>query len=156
MNSTNKKIAVIGGGVAGLLAAVTAADAGAEVFLFEKMNRVGLKMGITGKGRCNITNSAPITDFISKTPGNGKFLFSAYHKFSNTDLLDLFHTWGLETKVERGGRVFPASDSAQEVRRLFMQLLEEKHVKLHLSEPVLHILTENKNCLLYTSPSPRD
>ncbi len=147
MNSTNKKIAVIGGGVAGLLAAVTAADAGAEVFLFEKMNRVGLKMGITGKGRCNITNSAPITDFISKTPGNGKFLFSAYHKFSNRDLLDLFHTWGLETKVERGGRVFPASDSAQEVRRLFMQLLEEKHVKLHLSEPVLHILTENKKVI---------
>ncbi len=144
MNSINKTIAVIGGGVAGLLAAVTAAEAGAEVFLFEKMNRVGLKMGITGKGRCNITNSAPITDFISKTPGNGKFLFSAYHKFSNLDLLALMHAWGLKTKVERGGRVFPASDDAQEVRHLFMNLLEKKSVSIHLSEPVLQILTENK------------
>lgn len=74
MSSTGKKIAVIGGGVAGLLAAVTAADHGAEVLLFEKMDKVGLKMGITGKGRCNLTNSAPIMDFIAMTPGNGRFL----------------------------------------------------------------------------------
>ena len=73
MSSTNKKIAIIGAGVAGLLAAVTAADRGAKVMLFEKMPKVGLKMGITGKGRCNLTNSAPIMDFIGKTPGNGKF-----------------------------------------------------------------------------------
>ena len=144
MRSTNKKIAVIGGGVAGLLASVTAADEGAEVFLFEKMDKVGLKMGITGKGRCNITNAAPISDFIAKTPGNGNFLFSAYKQFSNEDLLNLFHGWGLETKVERGGRVFPASDDAQEVRHLFMDLLYEKHVRLHLKEPVLHILTKDK------------
>ena len=106
MSSTGRKVAVIGGGVAGLMAAVTAAHEGASVSLFEKMPKVGLKMGITGKGRCNLTNSAPIMDFIAKTPGNGKFLYSAYEKFNNEDLLSLFHSWGLATKVERGGRVF--------------------------------------------------
>lgn len=69
MSSTGKKVAIIGGGVAGLLAAVTAADHGAKVLLFEKMDKVGLKMGITGKGRCNLTNNAPIMDFIAMTPG---------------------------------------------------------------------------------------
>ncbi len=140
MSSIGKKIAIIGGGVAGLLAAVTAADEGAKVLLFEKMPKVGLKMGITGKGRCNLTNSAPIMDFISKTPGNGKFLYSAYEAFSNEDLLQLLHQYGLSTKVERGGRVFPASDDAQEVRHLFMRLLREKRVDLHLNEPVSHIV----------------
>ena len=140
MSSTNKKIAIIGGGVAGLLAAITAADEGAKVMLFEKMPKVGLKMGITGKGRCNLTNSAPIMDFISKTPGNGKFLYSAYEAFSNEDLLSLLHGYGLATKVERGGRVFPASDDAQEVRHLFMQLLKDKKVDLHLEEPVSHLV----------------
>ena len=129
MSSGNKTICIIGGGVAGLLAAVTAADEGASVKLFEKMSKVGLKMGITGKGRCNLTNSAPIMDFIAKTPGNGKFLYSAYEKFNNEDLLDLLHGWGLKTKVERGGRVFPASDDAQEVRHLFMDLLRKKKVE---------------------------
>lgn len=143
MNSTGKRIAVIGAGVAGLMAAVTSAHEGAKVLLFEKMPKVGLKMGITGKGRCNLTNSAPIMDFISKTPGNGKFLYSAYEKFNNEDLLSLFHSWGLDTKVERGGRVFPKSDDAQEVRHLFMKLLHREMVELHLEEPVRHILQKD-------------
>lgn len=140
MNSTAKRIAVIGGGVAGLLASLTAAHEGAKVLLFEKMPKVGLKMGITGKGRCNLTNSAPIMDFIAKTPGNGKFLYSAYEKFDNEDLLSLLHSWGLATKVERGGRVFPQSDDAQEVRHLFMDRLKKEKVELHLEEPVRHII----------------
>lgn len=139
MNSTAKRIAVIGGGVAGLLASLTAAHEGAKVLLFEKMPKVGLKMGITGKGRCNLTNSAPIMDFIAKTPGNGKFLYSAYEKFDNEDLLSLLHSWGLATKVERGGRVSPQSDDAQEVRHLFMDRLKKEKVELHLEEPVRHI-----------------
>lgn len=143
MNSIGKRIAVIGAGVAGLMAAVTSAHEGAKVLLFEKMPKVGLKMGITGKGRCNLTNSAPIMDFISKTPGNGKFLYSAYEKFNNEDLLSLFHSWGLATKVERGGRVFPKSDDAQEVRHLFMKLLHSEKVELHLEEPVRHILQKD-------------
>lgn len=143
MNSIGKRIAVIGAGVAGLMAAVTSAHEGAKVLLFEKMPKVGLKMGITGKGRCNLTNSAPIMDFISKTPGNGKFLYSAYEKFNNEDLLSLFHSWGLASKVERGGRVFPKSDDAQEVRHLFMKLLHSEKVELHLEEPVRHILQKD-------------
>lgn len=143
MNLENKRIAVIGAGVAGLLAAVHAAELGADVHLFEKMDRIGLKMGITGKGRCNLTNSAPIGEFIAKTPGNGKFLYSAYGRFSNTDLLALLRRWGMETVTERGGRVFPKSEDAQEVRRLFMRKLEEAGVTLHLSDPVHHILTED-------------
>lgn len=82
-------------------------------------------------------------DFISKTPGNGKFLYSAYEKFNNEDLLSLFHSWGLATKVERGGRVFPKSDDAQEVRHLFMKLLHREKVELHLEEPVRHILQKD-------------
>ena len=143
MSSTAKKIIVIGGGVAGLLCAITAAHEGGQVSLFEKMPKVGLKMGITGKGRCNITNAAPIMDFIAKTPGNGRFLYSAYEKFNNEDLLDLLHSWGLATKVERGGRVFPQSDDAQEVRHLFMKKLADEKVDLHLEEPVRKILTED-------------
>lgn len=142
MPCTNKHIVVIGAGVAGLLAAIHAAKLGASVDLFEKMNRVGLKMGITGKGRCNLTNAAPMEEFIQKTPGNGKFLYSAYDRFTNEDLLALFHQWGLETKVERGGRVFPVSDDAQEVRHMFMRELERHGVVLHLSEPVHQILTD--------------
>lgn len=138
-----KRIIVIGGGVAGLMAALTAREHGADVMLLEKMDRVGLKMGITGKGRCNLTNMAPIGDFIPKTPGNGKFLFSAYKKFSNLDLLNLLHQWGLKTKVERGGRVFPASEDAQEVRHLFMRRLKKEEVHVHFNEPARHIIVRD-------------
>lgn len=93
-------------------------------------------MGITGKGRCNLTNAAPITDFIGSTPGNGKFLYSVYQRFTNEDLLECLHSWGLETKVERGGRVFPQSDSAVEVRKLLYFKLKDFGVHLHLEEGV--------------------
>lgn len=142
MNSIDKTIAVVGGGVAGLLAAIHAAERGAHVMLFEKMDRVGLKMGITGKGRCNLTNSAPMMEFIQKTPGNGKFLFSAYKRFSNEDLLGLLKSWGLDTKTERGGRIFPQSEDAQEVRHVFMRELARKGVDLHLSEPVRTVMAD--------------
>ena len=104
---------------------------------------VGKKMGITGKGRCNITNSADISDFIKNTPGNGKFLYGAYERFSNIDLLALLHEWGLKTKVERGGRVFPESDSALEVRNLFMKMLKKYNVTVHLNEAVTKIVTKD-------------
>ena len=138
-----KQIVVIGGGAAGLMAAVIAGREGARVILLEKMNMVGKKMGITGKGRCNITNSADISDFIKNTPGNGKFLYGAYERFSNVDLLALLHEWGLKTKVERGGRVFPESDSALEVRNLFMKMLKKYNVIVHLNEAVTKIVTKD-------------
>lgn len=134
-----KRIVIIGGGAAGLMAAAICGRGGAKVTVLEKMHTLGLKMGITGKGRCNITNAAPIEDFIKNTPGNGKFLYSAYQQFTNEDVLDLLHSWGLKTKVERGGRVFPASDSAIEVRNLFTKKLQELGVRIHTNEPVISI-----------------
>uniref|UniRef100_UPI004028DE91 aminoacetone oxidase family FAD-binding enzyme n=1 Tax=Megasphaera micronuciformis TaxID=187326 RepID=UPI004028DE91 len=132
-------VGIIGAGAAGIMAALAAAEAGADVSLFEKNNIVGKKMGITGKGRCNLTNAAPITDFIGSTPGNGKFLYSVYQRFTNEDLLECLHSWGLETKVERGGRVFPQSDSAVEVRKLLYFKLKDFGVHLHLEEGVTDV-----------------
>lgn len=138
-----KRIVVIGGGAAGLMAAVIAGREGAKVTLLEKMNYVGKKMGITGKGRCNITNACDMSDFIKNTPGNGKFLYGAYERFTNEDLLQLLHDAGLETKVERGGRVFPASDSALDVRNTFMKLMKQYGVDVHLEEPVKKLLVDD-------------
>ena len=138
-----KRVVVIGGGAAGLMAAVIAGREGAKVTLLEKMNYVGKKMGITGKGRCNITNACDMSDFIKNTPGNGKFLYGAYERFTNEDLLQLLHDAGFETKVERGGRVFPASDSALDVRNTFMKLMKHYGVDVHLEEPVKKLLVDD-------------
>ena len=138
-----KRVVVIGGGAAGLMAAVIAGREGAKVTLLEKMNYVGKKMGITGKGRCNITNACDMSEFIKNTPGNGKFLYGAYERFTNEELLQLLHDAGLETKVERGGRVFPASDSALDVRNTFMKLMKHYGVDVHLEEPVKKLLVDD-------------
>lgn len=138
-----KRVVVIGGGAAGLMAAVIAGRERAKVTLLEKMNYVGKKMGITGKGRCNITNACDMSEFIKNTPGNGKFLYGAYERFTNEDLLQLLHDAGLETKVERGGRVFPASDSALDVRNTFMKLMKHYGVDVHLEEPVKKLLVDD-------------
>lgn len=137
-----RNIVVIGGGCAGQMAAYAAQTAGARVILLEKMPQLGLKMGITGKGRCNLTNAAPMEELIRQTPGNGKFLYSAYHTFTNTDLLSLLASWGVKTKVERGGRVFPESDSAQEVRRAFRTALTKAGVEIHTEASVREIHRE--------------
>lgn len=137
-----RRIIVVGAGAAGLMAATIAAREGAVVHLIEKMNMIGKKMGITGKGRCNITNNAPIEDFIAHTPGNGKFLMSAYQQFDNRDLLALLDHWKLKTKVERGGRIFPESDSALEVRDMFMRVFKSYGGTLHLNEAVKEIIVE--------------
>ncbi len=108
-------IAVVGGGPAGLMAAAAAAGLGANVTLFERNAYLGRKLGITGKGRCNITNAADMSEFIGNIPINGKFMHSAFYNFSNQDMIDLLARYGVETKVERGGRVFPVSDKAKSV-----------------------------------------
>ena len=100
-----KRVVVIGGGAAGLMAAVIAGREGAKVTLLEKMNYVGKKMGITGKGRCNITNACDMSDFIKNTPGNGKFLYGAYERFTNEDLLQLLHDAGLNQGRARRPRI---------------------------------------------------
>ena len=109
------KIAVIGGGPAGIMAAAAAASYGAEAIIIEQNSYLGKKMGITGKGRCNITNACDIRDFIANIPVNGKFMHSAFYAFSNEDMIDLLNRFGVETKIERGNRVFPVSDKAKTV-----------------------------------------
>ena len=105
-----KKVVVIGGGPAGMMAASTAADNGAEVILLEKQHRLGRKLLITGKGRCNITNDCEVEELIENVPTNGKFLYSAFYTFTNYDAIVMFNSLGVKTKTERGKRVFPESD----------------------------------------------
>lgn len=138
-----KRIIVIGGGAAGLMAGVRSAQLGASVRIIEKMKMVGLKMGITGKGRCNVTNAAPIEDFIKQTPGNGKFLYSAYQQWTNEDMIHLLNSWGVPTKVERGGRVFPESDKATDVRNAFIDTYRKLGGQLHLEEVVKDLIVKD-------------
>lgn len=108
-------VLVIGGGAAGLLAGIAAAQNGAQTVILEKMRRPGKKILITGKGRCNITNNCDLQEIIKNIPGNGRFLNSALRRFTNQDIVQLLEDNGLPTKVERGGRVFPVSDKAADV-----------------------------------------
>ena len=108
-------VLVIGGGAAGLLAGIAAAQSGARTVILEKMRRPGKKILITGKGRCNITNNCDLQEIIKNIPGNGRFLNSALRRFTNQDIVQLLEDNGLPTKVERGGRVFPVSDKAADV-----------------------------------------
>ena len=123
-------IVVIGAGPAGMMAAITAASKGKNVALIEKNTTLGRKLLITGKGRCNITNNCDISEFIPNVPVNGNFLYSAFYSFTNFDLLNLLKKAGLETKVERGGRVFPVSDKAGDVLIALKRLLAHYKVKV--------------------------
>lgn len=125
------KVAVVGAGAAGLMAAYQAAVHGAEVFLFERNNQIGKKILITGKGRCNLTNIKDISEFIENTPGNGKFLYSALTSFDNMQLISFFKDLGVETKVERGGRVFPRSDKSSDIINAFEKAISRSHVKIY-------------------------
>ena len=138
-----EKIIVVGGGAAGLMAAVKAAENGAEVLLLEKMNRVGKKMLITGKGRCNITNTAQIPDLIKNITGNGAFLNSTIRAFDNEDVIAFFNGLGLSTKVERGGRIFPESDKAADVVGSMLRALHRLGVKIEVNQVIDHILVND-------------
>lgn len=139
-----KKIIVIGGGCAGMMSAIVAAENGASVILFEKMPQVGRKLRITGKGRCNLTNSADIAEVVKNLPGNGKFLYSALKNFSTADTVNFFENLGVKTKLERGGRIFPASDDATEVIDALTRRLAILGVDVRTNSPVTEILAENK------------
>ena len=118
------KVVVIGGGPAGMMAAITSAENGNEVILLEKNKGLGKKLLITGKGRCNITSSLPMEDFIKNTPGNGMFLYSAYNKFTNQDIISFLKKQGLDVKEERGNRIFPVTDKSQDVLNCFEKKLK--------------------------------
>ena len=133
------KVIVIGGGPAGMMAAITAKKSNNEVTLLEKNATLGKKLSIAGKGRCNITSSLEnMDDFIKNTPGNGKFLYSSFRNFTNKDIIKLLD---IPTKVERGNRIFPVSDKAQDVVNAFEKQL--KGVKIIKDIKVEEILTEN-------------
>lgn len=137
-----KKVIVIGAGPAGMMAAGMAAAAGARVTLTEKKPRVGSKLRITGKGRCNITAAVDQDSLIKGIPGNGKFLYSALHEFSNIDLIRFFNERGLETKVERGNRVFPSSDQAQDVVDVLYNFVEQAGAEIKTSLTINSLVVE--------------
>lgn len=131
-----KKVAVIGGGPAGMLAAAMAAERGHSVTLFEKNEKLGKKLFITGKGRCNITNAVETEEFFKNIPRNPKFLYSALYGYTNTDVVALLKQMGVPTKTERGGRVFPASDKSSDVIRAFSTYMKQVGVDVRLNAAV--------------------
>ena len=139
------KTIVIGGGPAGMMAAIVASQNKDKVILIEKMKSLGRKLLITGKGRCNITSSLPIEDFIKNTPGNGKFLYSAYQSFTNKDIIKFLKEEGLQVKEERGNRIFPVTDKSQDVLECFIKKLKKNKVEIHYNEEVKEILYKENN-----------
>ena len=139
----NKQIVVIGGGPAGMMAAIVASQNGNDVILIEKMRSLGRKLSITGKGRCNLTSNLPIEDFIKNIPGNGKFLYSAFSQFDNVKLIQFFNSLGVQTKVERGDRVFPVSDNAMQVVNALKKELERLKVKILVDSKVQEVVVED-------------
>ncbi len=137
-------IIVIGGGASGLIAAGRAAELGAKVVLLEKMEHVGRKLLITGKGRCNITNTDAISDFLRKIQPNPKFLKPAFNNFFSKEIINLLEKYGVETKEERGGRIFPTSDSAAKVVEALLKYVENNGAKVMTNCRVKNLLFENE------------
>lgn len=130
MTSTADNIIIVGGGAAGMLAGIYAAEGSKKVILIEKNKMLGRKLRITGKGRCNITNSADISDFFKNIPVNSKFLYSALYSYTNDSIIALLESEGVKTKEERGGRIFPVSDNAHHVADALERLLRKKGVSI--------------------------
>ena len=137
------KILVVGGGAAGMMAAVTAARNGKKVRLIEKNEKLGKKLFITGKGRCNITNAADIEDLFSAVVSNPKFLYRSFYSMTNDQVIDFFEELGVKTKVERGGRVFPESDHSSDVIRALEQEMKRLGIEIRLRTEAEEILAED-------------
>ncbi|MCP4634314.1 MAG: NAD(P)/FAD-dependent oxidoreductase [candidate division Zixibacteria bacterium] len=136
------KVIIIGGGASGLMASISAAKSRAEVTVLEKMNRSGRKLSITGKGRCNITNTAPLPEFIERFGRNGRFLHNTFAIFFSKDLIGFLTNIGIKTETERGGRVFPVSDDADEVVEALIREAVKRGVKFHYKANVKRLLTK--------------
>ncbi|MBR6302440.1 MAG: NAD(P)/FAD-dependent oxidoreductase [Lachnospiraceae bacterium] len=135
-------VCVIGGGPAGMMAAIAAAEKGHSVVLLEKNEKLGKKLFITGKGRCNVTNGADVETLLSNVVTNKKFLYSAFYSFDNQALMDMIEKAGCPLKTERGERVFPVSDHSSDIIKAFERILSEKNVEVRLHTTVREIVTE--------------
>ena len=140
-------VIVIGGGPAGMMAAITAAEYGNNVTIIEKNSDFGKKLLITGKGRCNVTSSLYMSEFIKNTPGNGQFLYSAFQNYTNTDIIDFLKNQGLEVKEERGNRIFPVTDKSIDVLNCFKSKINELKIKKLFNTRVQKILVQNGEVL---------
>jgi len=140
LNPEKYNVIVIGAGPAGLLAAGKAAESGAKVLVIERMRQPGRKLLITGKGRCNITNMAPMSEFLSKVHPNGKFLKSAFSQFFSGDIIALLKEYGLETVIERGDRVFPVTNKASDVLNAILRWLNKYHVEFRYDSRVTGLI----------------
>jgi predicted Rossmann fold flavoprotein len=140
-------VIVVGAGPAGLLAAGRASELGARVLVLEKMERAGRKLLITGKGRCNITNDAPMAEFISHIQPNGKFLRNAFSRFFSEHIVELLHANGVETVVERGGRIFPASNKSADVLNALMDWNRKHKTEFHYNFKVEKLIVEDKQVI---------
>lgn len=137
-------VVVVGGGPAGMIAGITSAEEGNNVILVEKNSSLGNKLKITGKGRCNITFDGDEEKFRNNIVNNSKFMYSSFSNFNNKDVVDFFNKLGVKTKVERGGRVFPVSDSAMDVVNALKNKLKKENVKIKYNSRVVEIITENE------------
>lgn len=137
-------VIVIGGGPSGMIAAGTAGSLGKKVLLLEKNEKLGKKLYLTGKGRCNITNTASLDDFLEKIPRNSKFLYSSFNQFFSQDLIELLNNLGLKTKVERGNRVFPFSDKSSDVIKSLEHYLLLNNVTVKVNKRVSSIIFKDK------------
>lgn len=139
-----KKVIVIGAGASGVIAGAIAAKNGNKVIILEKMPEPLKKLLISGKGRCNITNSADIDTFIENTPGNGHFLYSAFYTFFREDILEILQKEGVKTKLERGGRVFPVSDSSRDVANALLNFAKKNGAKIICNSKVKDIMVNDR------------
>ena len=139
---TVRKTAVIGGGAAGMMAGIFGAYSGDDITIFEKNQKIGRKIYITGKGRCNVTNNCDIKTVISNTPVNARFLYSALNRFSPADTMEFFESNGLPLKTERGNRVFPVSDKAGDVVDTLLRVSKKAGCKI-VNKTVTDIISEN-------------
>lgn len=137
------KIAIVGGGAAGMYASVFLAEKGQEVHVFEKNEKLGKKLFITGKGRCNVTNDCEEETFFQSVISNAKFLYSSYYGCTSQNVMDFFTSIGVKLKTERGNRVFPLSDHSSDIIRALERKMKESGVQIHLNTEVKDILTEN-------------
>lgn len=141
-----KKIVVIGGGAAGMMAAIAASEAGAKVSLYEKNEKLGKKIYITGKGRCNVTNDCEPEDFFNNIINNPKFMYSAYYGYDNSRIIELITQMGCELKVERGNRVFPVSDHSSDIISALSRKMKQNEVDIHLNSSVKELLVSDGRC----------